>query len=93
MSEHNAPLERYIRNLGENIAAEYAISPEAYNDQSVKRGLRNADGTGVVIGVSHIGSVQGYYVEDGARVPMPGKLYYPPPSCRGRRRRGLCAGE
>lgn len=76
MSEHNAPLERYIRNLGENIAAEYAISPEAYNDQSVKRGLRNADGTGVVIGVSHIGSVQGYYVEDGARVPMPGKLYY-----------------
>lgn len=76
MSEHNLLLESYIENLGAGIAEEYAIAPEAYQDQSVKRGLRNADGTGVVIGISHIGSVQGYYMEDGARVPMPGKLYY-----------------
>ena len=76
MSEHNALLESYIRSLGANIAAEYALTPEAYQDQSIKRGLRNADGTGVVIGISHIGSVQGYYIEDGVRVPMPGRLYY-----------------
>ena len=76
MSEHNALLESYIRSLGANIAVEYAIAPEAYQDQSIKRGLRNADGTGVVIGISHVGSVQGYYIEDGARVPMPGRLYY-----------------
>lgn len=44
--------------------------------QSIKRGLRNADGTGVLIGVSKVGSVQGYYMMDGERVPMPGKLYY-----------------
>ena len=53
MSEHNALLESYIRSLGANIAVEYAIAPEAYQDQSIKRGLRNADGTGVVIGISH----------------------------------------
>lgn len=76
MSEHNTQLESYIQSLGANIAAEYAIPAESYADQSIKRGLRNADGTGVIIGVSHVGSVQGYYVEDGVRVPMPGKLYY-----------------
>lgn len=76
MSEHNAMLERYISRLGENIVSEYIIDLEAYSDQHIKRGLRNADGTGVVIGVSHIGSVQGYFLKDGVREPMPGKLYY-----------------
>ena len=30
----------------------------------------------MLIGVSKVGSVQGYYMMDGERVPMPGKLYY-----------------
>lgn len=76
MSDQTQQLESYIKSLGKNIVQEYAIAPEAYADQTIKRGLRNADGTGVIIGVSHIGSVQGYYVEDGMRVPVPGKLYY-----------------
>lgn len=42
----------------------------------VKLGLRNADGTGVMAGVTSIGSTQGYYMRDGERVPMEGKLYY-----------------
>ena len=42
----------------------------------MKRGLRNADGTGVMAGVTQIGNVLGYYVQDGERVPMPGKLIY-----------------
>ncbi len=37
-------------------------------------GLRNSDGTGVLIGVTKVGSVQGYLIEDGRRVPMPGRL-------------------
>ncbi len=41
-----------------------------------KRGLRNSDGSGVLVGVTGIGSVQGYFMEDGERVPMDGKLYY-----------------
>jgi citrate synthase len=55
---------------------EYVISEEHYIDQNVKRGLRNADGTGVMAGVTKIGSVQGYVVLDGERRPIPGKLYY-----------------
>ena len=69
-------LETDIAHLSENIAQQYAIPAQYFEDQSIKRGLRNADGTGVLIGVSKVGSVQGYYMMDGERVPMPGKSYY-----------------
>ena len=69
-------LETDIAHLSENIAQQYAIPAQYFEDQSIKRGLRNADGTGVLIGVSKVGGVQGYYMMDGERVPMPGKLYY-----------------
>ena len=69
-------LKNDIDHLSENIAQEYAIPASYFADQNIKRGLRNADGTGVIIGVSKVGSVQGYYMRDGERVPAPGKLYY-----------------
>ncbi len=65
----------YARLISEGLKSEYKISDAAYDD-SVKRGLRNADGSGVVAGVSKIGSVRGYYIEDGQRVPHEGKLFY-----------------
>ena len=52
------------------------IDPADYERYHVKRGLRNPDGTGVMAGVTQIGSVLGYYVQDGERVPAPGKLIY-----------------
>ena len=52
------------------------IDPADYERYQVKRGLRNPDGTGVMAGVTQIGSVMGYYVQDGERVPAPGKLIY-----------------
>lgn len=76
MDTRNMTLEADIAHLSKNIAQEYAIPAECFEDPSIRRGLRNADGTGVLIGVSQVGSVQGYYMMDGARVPMPGKLYY-----------------
>ena len=66
----------YMLRLKELMADQYAVLPKDRQDPSVHRGLRNADGTGVLIGVTNIGSVQGYYMQDGTRVPMPGKLYY-----------------
>ena len=52
------------------------IDPAFYERYRVKRGLRNADGTGVMAGVTQIGNVMGYYVQDGERIPAPGKLVY-----------------
>ncbi len=65
-----------IHALYAELAAQYVIPDNCKNDPNIKHGLRNADGTGVLVGVSNIGSVQGYYMEDGVRVAMPGKLYY-----------------
>ena len=69
-------LSGYVHDLCEHIPEVYSIESRFYEDQHVKRGLRNADGTGVIAGVSKIGSVQGYTIEEGIRVPMHGKLYY-----------------
>ncbi len=52
------------------------IDPAYYEKLDVKRGLRNADGTGVMAGITQIGNVQGYYMQDGERVPMDGRLIY-----------------
>ena len=68
-------LKQYTGPLSRSIQDEYAISPEHYRGD-VKLGLRNSDGTGVLVGVSKVGSVQGYLLQDGQRVPIPGQLYY-----------------
>ena len=68
-------LENYTGSLSNHIKQEYYIDPENYRGD-VKRGLRNSDGTGVTIGATRVGSVMGYMIEDGFRVPVPGQLYY-----------------
>ena len=53
------------------------IAPELYVKNDVKRGLRNANGTGVVVGLTHIGEVNGYmFDQSGNKIPQEGKLYY-----------------
>lgn len=52
------------------------IPQELYNKYSVKRGLRNSDGTGVLVGLTSIGEVHGYIIEDSDKYPADGRLYY-----------------
>ncbi|KMY23061.1 hypothetical protein ACU19_06245 [Actinobaculum suis] len=52
------------------------ISPREYLKYDVKRGLRNANGTGVNVGVTRISSVTGYRTEGEKVIPEPGKMYY-----------------
>ena len=53
------------------------IPEELYIENKVKRGLRNANGTGVVVGLTHIGEVIGYTKDEkGNKVPQEGRLYY-----------------
>ena len=66
----------YMRALCGSIGEEYRINPRYFKSDAVKRGLRNADGTGVMAGVTRIGSVQGYYLRDYEKIPIPGELYY-----------------
>jgi citrate synthase len=52
------------------------IDNELFEQFEVKRGLRNKDGTGVLVGLTNIGDVVGYKKEDGKVVAIPGKLLY-----------------
>ena len=68
--------QEYMLRLKNIMASQYTLNEKDLQDPALHRGLRNADGTGVLIGVTGIGSVQGYYMEEGERMPTPGKLYY-----------------
>lgn len=76
MNGENSTLNTKINSLCGEIYPEYVIHPSNFVGDAVKRGLRNADGTGVLAGVTRVGSVQGYYMLDGKRVPMPGEVFY-----------------
>lgn len=52
------------------------INPDFYEKYDVKRGLRNNNGTGVLVGLTKIGDVKGYDLVDGKKVPRKGELYY-----------------
>jgi len=52
------------------------INPDLYKKYDVKRGLRNANGTGVLVGLTRIGDVVGYEIQDGKKIAVPGRLVY-----------------
>jgi citrate synthase len=52
------------------------IDKEYYRQYDIKQGLRNSDGTGVVVGFTKIGSVHGYTYCEGIKTPIEGKLFY-----------------
>lgn len=66
----------FINKRAAEIQQSIGIDKSVYSEFDVKRGLRNNDGTGVMAGVTRIGNVRGYYMQDGERVAMPGQLVY-----------------
>jgi len=65
-------LERY------GAAAERAnfFDPSFFEKFNVKRGLRNTDGSGVVVGLTEIGDVHGYVMDEGEKHDVLGRLRY-----------------
>lgn len=53
-----------------------SIDSEVYRNFDVKRGLRNADGSGVVAGATNISNVHGYVMSDGVKRADDGVLLY-----------------
>lgn len=49
---------------------------ELFKAYGVKRGLRNEDETGVMAGLTAVGQVNGYHIEDGEKFPIEGVLKY-----------------
>ena len=66
----------FINKLTDLAQKNDPIDHSLYTKYDVKRGLRYADGRGVLVGLTRIGDVVGYEVQDGKKVAVPGKLMY-----------------
>lgn len=67
---------KYIDVVLEQHKSFSHIPSHYYSDYNVKRGLRNADGTGVLAGLTAVGEVHGYVLDEGTKAPIEGKLRY-----------------
>ncbi|GAB4373535.1 MAG: citrate/2-methylcitrate synthase [Calditrichia bacterium] len=63
----------YVSNQLMSVAE---IDRELYTRFAVKRGLRNEDGSGVLVGLTQISSVIGFKIVDEEVIPIDGELYY-----------------
>ena len=68
--------QQAINRLCEQFRKYNFIDPSDCEKLGVKRGLRNADNTGVLAGLTLICDVVGYDMVDGVKTPAEGKLYY-----------------
>lgn len=63
--------DKFKKSLSDN-----SIDTKLYDVYNVKRGLRNADGTGVLVALTKISDVHGYQIVDGKKIDDDGHLYY-----------------
>lgn len=74
-------MESVIKKVEELALLHDKISPKIIKEKKIKLGLRNEDGSGVIVGITSKGQVLGYekiITGDGLEKlrPIPGKLYY-----------------
>jgi citrate synthase len=72
MSETNS----ILKHLSDEVVKASKIDAELFEKFSVKRGLRNADHSGVLVGLTNVGDVVGYRKDGDGLVPIDGKLIY-----------------
>lgn len=69
--------EYLVYKLSDEVKDACKIPHEAFSKYGVKRGLRNEDGSGVLVGLTNIGNVIGYDRDaDGSLKACNGRLYY-----------------
>ena len=69
--------EYLIYKLSESVKTTCKIDKDLFPKYNVKRGLRNEDGSGVLVGLTQIGYVVGYErLPDDSLKAVPGKLLY-----------------
>ncbi|MDR3340987.1 MAG: citrate/2-methylcitrate synthase [Candidatus Symbiothrix sp.] len=69
--------EYLIYKLSESVKTTSQIDNDLFVKFNVKRGLRNEDGSGVLVGLTQIGNVVGYErLPEGGVKAIPGKLFY-----------------
>ena len=71
-------LERdFITRVAPLLHKNNDIDKSFYDKYDVKMGLRNKNGTGVRVGLTHIADVRGYDIDENRKkIAVPGKLFY-----------------
>lgn len=73
----SAGIDSILQKLSDSIRATSSIDHELFVRYNVKRGLRNEDHSGVLVGLTTIGDVVGYQRVEGQPIKaIPGKLLY-----------------
>jgi len=75
----NSSQRSFSRTSLEDLCAELQKNTTidaSRNKTEIKRGLRNADGSGVMAGLTKICNVHGYVMNEGEKAPVPGRLIY-----------------
>ena len=75
IAELHLPKET-LRNLCDELRNNTSIDISKYRNLDIKRGLRNADGSGVVAGLTRVCNVHGYVMNEGEKEPIDGELTY-----------------
>lgn len=65
-----------LSKLEKSVEESCRIDNDLFDKYDVKRGLRNSDRTGVLVGLTNIGDVVGYEKENGKVKAIPGILLY-----------------
>ena len=73
MNKDNQELVNHYSNLAVENSN---LNPELFIKYDVKKGLRDISGRGVLAGLTRIGEVKSYIMEEGEMIPVPGKLLY-----------------
>ena len=68
--------EYIVYKLSDEMKSCIKIDADLFQKLDVKRGLRNEDGTGVLVGLTNIGNVVGYERTTDGLKPIDGQLYY-----------------
>ncbi len=78
MSDQNTLLnnDSKLSELIESSREHYNIPEEEFARNFVKRGLREANGSGVMAGVTRKGNAHGYVLSEGELAPIEGELFY-----------------
>ena len=71
-----AEIDNYFESVSEKIEIKNRFRPGSYDRYNVKRGLRNEDGTGVLVGLTEIGDVHAYIIDENEKIPVEGRLIY-----------------
>ena len=69
--------EDTIKTLCDEFRKNNRIDPEKFEKYKVKRGLRNADGSGVMAGLTLICNVHGYVINEGSVLRRRGTPHLP----------------